>query len=105
MKKLLIIVFWAAVAWAAGTHLLAWKARSDFSGEVSSFMVRERDDSRAGQNARRERGTSKESEILDRAEAHDLDLVLEDIETEGDTVYVTFGQTILWHEFVFTYDF
>jgi hypothetical protein len=102
MKKILVAAFWIALVWAGFDFALAWKARSDFSSQVSAFLAREQDDSRAARSHRESRGTTTESEIIALAGEHKLDLYYEDIRREGGRLYVTVGQTIFFREFIFT---
>lgn len=105
MKPFLTIVLVIASLYIGLDLGIAWKNRTEFRGQVSSLLEREKDNSLAARNERASGGTNTDTQIMAFAEEHDLDLVYEDIERGFETTNITIGQTIVGREWVFTMEF
>ena len=105
MKPLLTIVLFFAFIYGSMDLGIAWKNRSEFRDQVSFLLEREKDNSLAARRERANGGINTETQILAFAEEYDLDLVYGDIERGFETTQVTFGQTIVGRDWVFTLEF
>ena len=105
LKPFLTIVLFIAFIYGGLDLGIAWKNRAEFRDQVSSLLEREKDNSLAARKERASGGINTDTQIMAFAEEHDLDLVYGDIERGFETTHVTFGQTILGRDWVFTSEF
>ena len=105
MKPFLTVALVIAFIYGGVDLGIAWKNRMEFRDQVSSLLESEKDNSRAARRQRANSGISTDTQIMAFAEEHDLDLVYGDIERGFETTYVTFGQTFVGRDWVFTLEF